>query len=59
MCFSILNSSGKLQRLNIEIDQYGLFGADTDVSVIHGLIADTDNLYCQNLKIFSASISKT
>jgi len=25
----------------IEIDRYGLFGTDTDISAIHGLIADT------------------
>jgi len=43
----------------VEIDQYGFFGADTDIdiSAIHGLIAD--NRYFQNFKIlFSVSLSK-
>jgi len=36
--------------LKIGIDRYGFFeaDADTDISAIHGLIADTDNRYFQN-----------
>jgi len=29
-------------------DWYGFFEADTDISAIHGLIADTDNHYFRN-----------
>ena len=32
----------------LEIDRYGFFGADTDISAIHGPIANTDNQYFQN-----------
>ena len=31
------------QSVNLEIDQYGFFEADTNISAIHGLIAHTDN----------------
>ena len=31
----------------LEINQYGFFGADTNISAIHGPIADTNNQGCQ------------
>jgi len=37
-----------MKKVQVEIDWYGYFGADTDTSAIHGPIADTDNRYFQN-----------
>ena len=35
------NNSWDDQSLGLEIEQYGFFGADTNISTIHGQIADT------------------
>jgi len=32
----------------VEIDPYGFFGADANISAIHGPITDTNNQYFQN-----------
>jgi len=33
----------------LKIDWYGFYGADSDISPIHGPIADTYNQYFQNI----------
>jgi len=51
---SVKNTAGmphiQIHMSILEIDRYGIFGADTDISAIHGLIADTDNRYSKILK---------
>ena len=41
-------SSSSSYSFLLKIDRYGFFEADTDISAIDGLIADTDNWYFQN-----------
>jgi len=48
---------GLVLVLQLKIDRYGFFGADTDISAIHGPIAG--NWYFQHFYVlFSASWSK-
>jgi len=36
-------------EVKLEIDRYGFFEANIDISAIHGPIADTNNRYFQNV----------
>ena len=38
----------KFMQSHFDIDRHGFLGANTDISAVHGPIADTDNWHVQN-----------